>query len=225
MDLTDINARFEPEIDAESEAAQRRQKLAVQVAAVRRRSRFIRSLRALLPTAIVCLLGLNAGWIVIASVVNSLNVYGGNTDEIRMTNPRFVGEGGKGGHYTISGLEAIRKGKDSQVFTLKSPTMDFHNDSDGNTHMTATSGVYDVDARQFVMTGDVNVSSGADFSFKTEEATVDLANSTVHGDKHIEGTGALVHIEGESFVISDSGRDIKFNGRGDTQVHGTMQGQ
>ncbi len=225
MDLTDINARFEPDIDAESEAALRRQKLAVQVAAVRRRSRFIQTLRTVFPAAVIGLLLVNGGWIIVTSIINSFNVFGGNTDEIRMTNPRFVGQGGQGGSYIISGLEAIRKGKDSQIFTLKSPAMDYHGDNDGVTHVTATTGVYDVNAHTFLMTGNVNVSNGQDFALKTEEATVDLANSTVHGDKHIEGTSANVHIVGESFVISDSGRNIQFSGKGDVQVHSVMQGE
>ncbi len=122
-------------------------------------------------------------------------------------------------------MEAIRRGRDSQIFTLKSPSVDVHGDTDGTTHMTAINGVYDVSARTFVMTGDVNVTNGQDYSFKTQAATVDLANSTVHGDKHIEGTGANVHIDGESFVITDSGRNIQFSGRGDTQVHSVMQGE
>lgn len=222
MDLTDINARFEPAIDAESEAALRRQKLAVQVAAVRRRSRFIQLMRKVFPGAIVALFLLNGGWIVATSIAGSLNVYGGNGDEIRMTNPRFVGQSGKGGHYTISGLEAIRKGKDSQIFTLKSPTMETQGESGGSTHLAATSGVYDLNAKTFTMTGNVLVSNGQDFSFRTEEATADLANSTIRGDKHVEGNGPVVHIEGESFVISDGGHDIVFSGRGDNQVHSTL---
>ncbi len=225
MDLTgaDINARFEPEIDAESEAALRRQKLAVQVAAVRRRSRFIRTLRKLFPAAIIVLMLLNGGWIVVSSFISSFNVYGGATNEIRMTNPRFIGQSGKGGHYVISGLEAIRKGKDSQIFTLTSPAIDFQNGGRGTTHLQATTGVYDLNARTFTMTGAVTVSNGADFSLKTEAATVDLANSTVSGDKHVEGTSGLVHIEGESFMVANSGDNIQFSGRGDTQVHTVMQ--
>ena len=221
MELTDINARFEPEIDAESEAALRRQRLAVQVAAVRRRSRFIQLMRTLFPGAIIVLLLFNVGWIVVSSIIGSLNVYGGNSGEIRMSNPRFIGQSGNG-HYTISGLEAIRKGKDSQIFNLKSPTMDQQNQNHGTTHLQATSGVYDLDARQFTMNGDVRV-TGSDFSFKTEAATIDLANSTIRGDKHVEGTSGTGHIEGESFVISNSGNDIKFFGRGDTQVHSVIQ--
>lgn len=224
MDLTDINARFEPDIDAESEAAQRRQRLAVQVTAVRRRSRRIKTLRTVFPAVIILLLLLNIGWITATSIANSLNIYGGNSDEIRMTNPRFVGEGGKGGHYTISGLEAVRKGKDSQIFTLKAPVMEFHGDGDSTTHMQGLSGVLDQGQRSFTITGDVVLTTGSqDFTFKTQEAIVDLANSTVHGDKHIEGSSPTVHIGGESFVISGAGKDIVISGRGDTQVRSVMQ--
>src|SRR5947209_4363397 len=119
MSVSDITARFEPDIDAETEVRQRRERLAKQVAAVRRRSRRIRSLRFWIPAAIVLLAGLNVGWIVVTTVINSFNVYSGVINEIRMTNPRFFGQSAKGDHYTISGLEALRKGADASIFTLK----------------------------------------------------------------------------------------------------------
>ncbi|MEI9903609.1 MAG: hypothetical protein WDN06_06205 [Asticcacaulis sp.] len=36
---------------------------------------------------------------------------------------------------------------------MKSPTMEFQGEADGSTHMSSSSGVYDINARQFDMTG------------------------------------------------------------------------
>ena len=224
MHLTPANARLAPPTDADEEASARRQHLGAQVVAVRRRSRLIKSLRTLFPIAVILLIIFNFGWIVITSIANSLNVYGGNSGEIRMTNPRYFGQSGKGEHYTISGLEAVRKGKDSTIVTLKSPVMEFKGDTDRATRISATNGVFDQTTRQFLLTGNVVlVAGGSDLTFKTQEATVDLTNSTVHGDKHIEGTGSVGHIVGESFVISNNGSSIEFHGKGDAKVTASMQ--
>ena len=209
--------------DADAEIADRRVRLAQQAAAVRRRSRRIKTLRTLFPAAIVILVVGNFGWITIQSIVSSLDVYKGNTGEDRMTNPRFFGQGNNGDHYTISGLEAIRIGHDATTITLSSPSMDFKGDAERATHISADSGLYDQNAQTFLLKGNVvMVSGGSDMTFTTSEAVVDLAKSTFHGDKHIEGTGSVGHIVGESFVIADSGRDVTFHGRGEAKVTVTM---
>ena len=223
MTFTDINARFEPEIDASSEQAQRRAHLAQQMAAVRRRSKRIRTLRTLFPAAIVLLIVLNCGWITIQSIINSLNIYGASGDEFRVANPRYIGQTGSGDNYIISGLEAVRKGRDSQIVTLKSPILDLRGDADTATHVTATVGVYNQTTQIFVLTGHVVMVSGpSQFTLTTEQAYIDMVKSTMYGDKHVEGNDSMGHIEGESFLVSDKGGTINMEGRGDTQVHGVI---
>jgi lipopolysaccharide export system protein LptC len=62
-------------------------------------------------------------------------------------------------------------------------------------------------------------------TFKTEQAVVNLQDMSISGDKHIEGTGSMGHIVGESFVISKNGSDIIVRGRGTTQAHGEVNGK
>ncbi len=221
--LNDINARFEPAIDADTEASQRRQRLAQQVAAVRRRSRRIRTLRTLLPAAIIAIGLVNVGWIIVTMIIGSLNVYNTSGTEIRMTNPHFSGLNGQGSPYTVTGLEAVKKAGDSIVITLKAPAIDFRGSTDKSTRISAANGVYNGQAKTFHLMGNVVMSSGdSDMTFRTEEATVNLIDLTMRGDKHIEGTGSMGHIVGESFVISKNGSDVVFNGRGDTKVWATL---
>jgi len=225
MTLTDLHEPLQPlgaaaPIDVEVEAAERRVRLAQQVAAVRRRSALIHLLRRLLPGAIIGLGLLNVGWIVVQTVVNSLNVYGGNLNEIRYTNPRYYGQGGNGDRYTISGLEAVRKGMNATTISLKAPNMEFKSgDDERPTRVSAANGVFDQTTKTFTLTGNVIIAAGSsDFVLKTEEAVVDLDKSIVSGDKHVEGNGTAGHIVGESFVVSDKGNSIDINGRGDAKV-------
>ncbi len=221
--ITDITARFDPKLDAEAETAERYARLATQVAAVRRRSRFIRQLRGILPALMIGTLVFNFGWIGVTSIISSLNVYGAASTEIRMTNPRFSGLGSDNNPFTISGLEAVRKTRDAQVVSLKSPSLDFRGSGEHLTHISAANGVYDIDHKTFRLIGNVIMSAGgSDMTFRTEEAVIDMNDSSVSGDKHIVGDGSMGHIEGESFVITNNGGNIIFHGRGDNQVHGTF---
>ncbi len=220
MSVSDITARFEPDIDAETEVQQRRERLAKQVAAVRRRSRRIRSLRFWIPGTMVLLGLFNIGWIAVTTIINSFDVYSGAINEIRMINPHFSGQSAKGDHYTIVGFEAVRKGTDTSIFTLKSPAIEFRNANQGVTHVSAANGTYNRDTQTVLLNGNVVMQPGnSDMVFRTETAVLDLTKSQVTGDKHIDGLGSLGHITGESFLIADSGNTVQLHGRADTQVH------
>ncbi|MDI7775875.1 LPS export ABC transporter periplasmic protein LptC [Asticcacaulis sp. EMRT-3] len=206
-------------LDAETETALRHARLAKQAIMVRRRSRRIKSLRYLFPGAVIALLLLNIGWITVQTIINSMNIYGSNDAEIRMTNPRYFGRNDNGEHYTIGGLEAVRKGPNSVTVTLKAPNIDFRSDSGSTTHVTAANGVYDQTTRRLTLMGHVvMVSSSDNMNLKTDEAVVDMINSTISGDKHVEGTSTSGHIVAESFALSDDGKQSIFHGRGDTKV-------
>lgn len=206
-------------LDAEAEIAERHARLAKQAIMVRRRSKRVKLMRAVLPALIVLLALLNVGWIVVQTVINSLNVYGGSDVDVRMTNPRYFGRNDQGELYTVSGLEAVRRGRDTTYITLKAPNLDFHSHAGQLTHVTAANGVYDQNTRKLTLMGNVVMTSTTNgMTMKTEEAVVDVVNSTISGDKHVEGTDTSGHIEAESFVISDNGNTSVFHGRGDKKV-------
>ena len=219
MAISDITARFEPDLDAETEVLQRRERLAKQLAAVRRRSRRIRTLRFWIPGAMVLLGAFNIGWIVVVSIINSFDLYSGVINEIRMTNPHFFGQSATGDHYTVTGLVAVRLGADSPVFTMTSPSVDYRSGNQGATHVTAANGVYNRDAQTVTLTGNVVMQPGnSDMVYRTEQAVLDLTKSQVAGDKHIDGIGSMGHITGESFLLADGGKTMQLHGRGDVQV-------
>ncbi len=221
--LIELNAP-PPAVDDDGSADARLSRLRVQIHAVRRRSQLIRRLRRLLPLGIVLTVIVSIGWIVGQSIINSLNVYEASADEIRMVNPRFVGQTGSAEPYTISGLEAVMRGRNATSISLKSPNIEIKGKSERPTLVTSDTGVYDRDTQKLTLTGNVVLGAGAsEFTLKTEEAVIDLSNSTIYGDKHVEARDSLRHINGESFILRDEGSLISFTGRGETQVKAVLQ--
>lgn len=222
--LIDVNDTPPPLLDDDGSAAARLERLKVQMQAVRRRSQLVRRLRRLLPIAIILTIIVSIGWIIGQSIVNSLNVYEASADEIRMVNPRFVGQTGNEQPYTISGLEAVMQGRNAPTITLKSPNIEIKGSAERPTIVTADNGVYDRETQKFTMTGNVVLGAGAsEFTLRTDEAVLDLSNSVIYGDKHVEAFDSLRHIEGESFILQDEGNLISFKGRGTTQVKAVIQ--
>lgn len=190
-----------------------------QMAMVRRRSRWMKRLKFILPALIVGLGVINASWITIQSVINAITTPNANTDEIRMTNPRFQGQTDSGERYTISGLEAIRKGMNATTAQLKSPSVDLKGKAEHPMHLQADDGVFDQEKNIFILNGHVLIKGGgSDFTFKTEAAIIDLNKSIISGDKHVEASGSLGHIVGEAFLISDNGNNVAIRGRGESKV-------
>jgi len=219
MTVLDITARFEPELDAETEVLERRARLAKQLVAVRRRSRLIRGLRFWLPASMVLLGLFNVGWIVVVSIINSFNLYSGAINEIRMTSPHFFGQSDKGDHYTVSGLVAVRQGVDAPIFTMKSVSIEYRTSTQGASHVQSANGVYNRDTQTVTLTGNVIMRPGnSDMVYRTEYALLDLSKSQISGDKHIDGIGSMGHITGESYLLSDNGKAMQLHGRGDVQV-------
>lgn len=196
---------------------------AVERSSVKRRSKRVKLLRWAIPALIVGLVAINLSWITIQSLLNAFNTPKANLDEIRMTNPRFQGQTDKGERYTITGLEALRKGRQSKTVGFKSPALDLKGSSDNPVHLQADTGRLEEDENRFYLKGHVVIKGGGnDFTFTTEEAIVDLTKSEIFGDKHVEAKGSMGHIIGEAFLISDNGNLMSVTGRGDTQVQANL---
>lgn len=202
---------------------QQKQRLLKQAQAWRNRSRRIHRLRLVFPGLIIATLVALVGWVIVQSILNSLNVYQSSQDDIRMTNPRFFGQTTGGDRYVISGLEALRRGNNAPVISVNAPNMELKSDNSKPTLLKGLKGVYNEPDKTFTVEGDVVLNGGPnDFSFKTAEAIVDLNTSTVSGNKPIEGFGPAGHIRGESYTIYDNGQRIAIKGKGDKQVRVTI---
>ncbi|MDC7676480.1 LPS export ABC transporter periplasmic protein LptC [Asticcacaulis machinosus] len=213
-------------VSAHDDAQGQKQRLLKQAQAWRNRSRRIRRLRLVFPGLIIATLMAIVGWVIVQSVLNSLNVYQSSQDDIRMTNPRFFGQTTGGDRYIISGLEALRRGNNAAIISVNAPNMELKSDNSKPTLLKGLKGVYNEPDKTFTVEGDVVLNGGPnDFSFKTAEAIVDLNTSTVSGNKPIEGFGPTGHIKAQSYTIYDNGQRIVFHGKDGTQVRAVINPQ
>ena len=84
----------------------------------RRRSRQIHFFRRALPTAIIVILIVLAGWILLRGFLSRLGDLRAATTTIHMTNARFFGRDENGRPYELSAVEATRSDKDFQRIAL-----------------------------------------------------------------------------------------------------------
>lgn len=186
---------------------------------VKKRTAFIKDMRVIIPSLIVGVVLVNIVWVIVQSVINSMSTPDAKTDEIRMTNPRFIGQTGTKEKYVISGLEAIRNNKEASVVLLKSPQIDLKGGSKNPISLRSDQGRFDEERNVFELKGHVLIKGGSsDFSFSTEEATIDLNRSEIYGIKPVEAKNGLSYIKGQTFLISDNGNKINITGRDDLKI-------
>ena len=79
--------------------------------------------------------------------------------------------------------------------------------------ISANQGDYRKAARILWLKGDVNVYHDANYTFKTQEATVDLKKKTAWGDKPVVATGPQARIHARGFRVKDGGETVLFLGK------------
>lgn len=201
-----------------------RHRLNVQALAWKKRSRKIARLRLIFPGLIVGLILLMIVWIVVQSVINSMNVYTSSGEDIRMTNPFYTDRSRNGERYEMRGLEAVRKGRNSQIVTLTAPRLEIRSENTRPSSLEGAAGVYDDSKRRFTVNKDVTLSSGNGLSLRTQAADVDLQNAVISGNAPVQGTWQTGSVNAQGFRVEQNGRKVLFYGKPGQQVTGTLSG-
>lgn len=201
-----------------------RQRLSLQATAWSKRSRKISRLRLIFPGLIVGTILLMILWIVVQSVINSMNVYTTTGEDIRMTNPFYTDRSRNGERYEMRGLEAVRKGRNSSIVTLTAPRLEIRSENSRPSALEGAAGVYDDTKRRFTVNKDVTLNSGNGLSLRTQAADVDLQNAVITGDKPVEGRWQTGVVNAQAFRVEQNGRKVVFYGKPGQQVTGTLSG-
>ncbi|MFP1130491.1 LPS export ABC transporter periplasmic protein LptC [Asticcacaulis sp. W401b] len=204
--------------------ADARHRLNIQALAWKKRSRKISRLRLIFPGLIIGTVLLMIVWIVVQSVINSMNVYTTTGEDIRMTNPFYTDRSRNGERYEMRGLEAVRKGRTSQIVTLTAPRMEIRSENSRPSALEGAVGVYDDTKRRFTLNKDVTLNSGNGLSLRTQAADVDLQSAVITGNTPVEGRWQTGVVNAQAFRVEQNGRKVVFYGKPGQQVTGTLSG-
>ena len=178
----------------------------------RRRSRVVRSLRLVLPAAIVVILVAVAGQVGWRSLRAASRPPAEAKTQIRMIAPRFYGQSDDGRSFMITARSALRDDSDSMNVRLDSPTLTLGFDEPQPSRVTAKSGLYREDTMKLMLSGDVRIDDGAGYRFASEQASVDTKSGTISGETAMLGEGPTGQVKSNAYTVYDKGDRVVFRG-------------
>lgn len=133
-------------------------------------------------------------------------------EQLTMVNPKFVGLDSKQEPYTVTARTANQDHPGADLVLLDQPQADITLASGAWVTVTALNGRYTQKEQLLDLIGDINLFHDSGFEFHTEQAQVDLANSTMSGDVPVTGHGPAGTIDSEGFMVLDHGQTVLFTG-------------
>ena len=184
-----------------------------------RYSGFVGLMRYLLPTMAAALLGLVVAWPLVSGGQEGVHVpliEDPDVDgRLTMVNASYRGTDAKSRPFAVRGAEAFQPENDSPIVHLSGIEADIYGDQARSSMMalTANEGLYQRDAEQLDLSGDVTVRSDAGHEFRTSKAHIDLPAGIARGDEPVSGKGPHGLLDAGNFALLDRGEIMTFGGR------------
>ena len=184
-----------------------------------RYSGFVGLMRYLLPTMAAALLGLVVAWPLVSGGQEGVHVpliEDPDVDgRLTMVNASYRGTDAKNRPFAVRGAEAFQPENDSPIVHLSGIEADIYGDQTRSSMMalTANEGLYQRDAEQLDLSGDVTVRSDAGHEFRTSKAHIDLPAGIARGDEPVSGKGPHGLLDAGNFALLDRGEIMTFGGR------------
>lgn len=187
----------------------------------RRYTMMVSCLKLGLPGAAVLLLLLAVLWpslsrttdAITSSARDSIKITPDQLRNFVMDAPTYIGVDEKNRPFKLRAKQARQATAKSTVVNLVQPRANLTLQNGNWVAVSARDGRYRRDTRILRLRGDVNVFHDANYTFKTEEATVDLKNKTAWGDKPVVATGPRARIQARGFRVKDGGKTVLFTGK------------
>lgn len=183
-----------------------------------RYSRFVSTMKFLLPVAAVLLLIAVGIWPQLQSQDHRFRVGFGavNAREAMdpgMINPRYVGIDDGNLPYSITADLAKNILPGNEVIELEMPKADMTLEDGSWLVLTAENGIYSRDRKSLVLEGAVNLFHDSGYEIRTQEARIDLDRGVAAGSQRVDGHGPFGELRSEGFLLEDKGAKITFTGK------------
>jgi lipopolysaccharide export system protein LptC len=136
-----------------------------------------------------------------------------------MSAPKFVGTDEKNRPYQVEAKSARLAHARSDTVILEQPKGSMTLESGNWIAVTSRDGEFNQKTRIIKLNGDVYVFHDANYTFRTETATVDTEKKTAWGDRPVVATSPKGTIESKGFRIEDKGNTIIFTGKTKVILH------
>jgi lipopolysaccharide export system protein LptC len=136
-----------------------------------------------------------------------------------MSAPKFVGVDDKSRPYQIEAKSARLAHAKSDTVILDQPKASITLESGNWVAVTSRGGEFNQRSRIITLNGDVHLFHDANYTFRTEQATVDTAKNRAWGNRPVVATGPKGTIESRGFRIEDKGATIVFTGKTRVVLH------
>lgn len=184
----------------------------------KRYSRFVRVMRLALPVGAVAILGLLVIWPRLHGLDDAMIVPSTESVElerdgrVRLDSPRYVGEAGGAGAYSVEAEAARVDPASPRKIELERMRADIPTATDGDIAVEAGRAVYDRDRAMLDLAGGIEVMTDAGFKLTTQAAEVALEAGKLRSLTPVKGEGPDGELEADRLAVEDEGAILRFTG-------------
>lgn len=179
-------------------------------------SKFIKSMRLLLPIVALCILAIVLSWNVIskddiAPAINEKQTVAARAGKNELVNPRFESVDEKNQPYVITADRALQDMGD-QLMILEKPVADMMLESGNWLAIKSRQGAYTQESRKLLLKEDVELFHDDGYIIKTSELNVDMRAGLANTQTAIRGHGPMGTLNATGMEASTNAQTLKFIG-------------
>ena len=180
-----------------------------------RYSRFVGTMKILLPLTAAAIAGLVLAWP--GSHDNPQEIAltfaetrSGEAETPGMVNARYVGTDANNRPFLVTADQALQGTGDPNLIEMVALQADMTLDNGVWMSVMASSGLYDRVQQTLKLAGPINIFSDIGYEFHAETARVDLQQNTAESDEPVRGHGPFGTLTADSFRVVDQGQRLLF---------------
>ena len=186
------------------------------LAQAERYSRFVRTLKVLLPLVAFAILAATMLFVLLYDADESLTVSFTSVEhvdnDLRMVNPRFSGVDNERRPFLVTAEAAIQDAADPRTVTLETIQADMTLGEEAWVSVSAEQGVLNTEAETLVLEGAIDLYSDTGYEFHTDSAVVQFGERSVLSNSAVQAQGPLGTLRADSFMANDAGETLRFDG-------------
>lgn len=187
-------------------------------------SRFVHSMKLLLPVIAVILIIMIAIWPHLRTDSKRFSIGFSNIElseakDPSMINARYIGTDNDNQPFSITADIARRIEGNTENISLEFPKTDVTLKNGTWLVLTAQTGLYDRPSQYLELEGSVNLFHDSGYEMHTTSAGIDLANGAAEGHEPVMGQGPFGRINSEGFRLLNKGKTIIFTGKSKAKLY------